>query len=73
MWTWIIAGAILLATGLYFGIGWVQTLGIGIIALPLIIIGLVVLIILSVVLLILLLGLVAVLKTGTKRKKARKD
>jgi hypothetical protein len=69
---WILGGVLLIIAGLYFGIGWVQALGIGMIALPLIIIGVVLLFILLVVLAALLFGSIAVLKIKSVKGKRKK-
>jgi len=69
---WILGGVLLIIAGLYFGVSWVETLGIGMIALPLIIIGVVLLFILLVVLAVLLFGSIAVLKLKSVKGKRKK-
>lgn len=72
MWPLIIGGVLLIIAGLYFGAGWVQALGIGMIALPLLVIALIILFILAVILICLIFGSVSVLKVkGVKRKRMK--
>jgi hypothetical protein len=69
---WILGGVLLVIAGLYFGIGWVQTLGIGMIALPVIILGLILVFVLVVLLAAIILGSVAVMKFRHSSEKRRK-
>jgi hypothetical protein len=69
---WILGGVLVLIAGLYFGVGWVQTLGLGMIALPILIIGMVLFFILLVILAVLIFGSVAVLKVKSFKGKRKK-
>jgi hypothetical protein len=69
---WILGGILVLIAGLYFGVGWVQTLGLGMIALPILIIGMVLFFILLVILAVLIFGSVAVLKVKQVKGKRKK-
>jgi len=68
---WILGGVLLIIAGLYFGAGWVQALGVGMIALPLIILALIVLFILIVLAIVLLFGSATLVKFGGKVKESK--
>jgi hypothetical protein len=69
---WILGGVLLIIAGLYFGAGWAEALGIGMIALPILIIGVILIFILLVVAAVLLFGSVVVLKLKQQVKGKRK-
>jgi uncharacterized membrane protein len=69
---WILGGVLVLIAGLYFGVGWVQTLGVGMIAFPLLIIGMVLFFILLVILAVLIFGSATLLKVKQVKEKRKK-
>lgn len=69
---WILGGVLLILIGLYFGVTWVQALGVGLIALPFLIIGLLLVFFLLIFLVAIILGSVAVFRFKQAREKRKR-